>query len=473
MIPVALRLRNFLSYGEDVPPLDFTEFEVACLSGQNGHGKSAILDAITWALWGEGRKASGHLKAYDGLLRLGQSEMEVELVFDLEGERYRVWRRYKKKAKGGDSSLEFQVLDGESNAYIPLTTGSIAETQGKINQFLRMDYTTFINSAFILQGRADEFTRQSATRRKQILFEILGLDRYEELAKKAKEHRDQAEQQRVSLQARLDLIERELRDEPAWREQKAALESELERLGEQVAVLDAELTRLQERRAELMAQQTRLRELVTEIQRVQRDQADLGRAQQQVEVELKQDEALAAQQEKIMALYSRYQELTASREEWLACLREHNVLEGQAVSLEKTIALERSSLERSLQAACSRMEELQRVIRESTEQLADEEQVLAGHAAWQQAKAAEQEMQGKWQAERQLVEQRAPLERVVQQAERMLAMELARDEAQLKDEVKRAAEQARWQTARDQASALLTHLAAIESEREQVRERGT
>ena len=45
MIPVSLSLRNFLSYGDQVPPLDFTRFHVACLNGANGHGKSALLDA--------------------------------------------------------------------------------------------------------------------------------------------------------------------------------------------------------------------------------------------------------------------------------------------------------------------------------------------------------------------------------------------------------------------------------------------
>ena len=50
MIPLSLRLHNFMSYGEDTPPLDFSHFTTACLTGDNGHGKSTLLDAITWAL---------------------------------------------------------------------------------------------------------------------------------------------------------------------------------------------------------------------------------------------------------------------------------------------------------------------------------------------------------------------------------------------------------------------------------------
>ena len=96
MIPLSLSLRNFLSYGENVPTLDFTAFHVACISGRNGHGKSALLDAMTWALWGEARKATTDRTPNDGLLRIGATEMNVAFEFDLEGERYRVSRSYRK-----------------------------------------------------------------------------------------------------------------------------------------------------------------------------------------------------------------------------------------------------------------------------------------------------------------------------------------------------------------------------------------
>ena len=54
MVPVRLILRNFLSY-RDTTEVDFSGIHLACLSGDNGHGKSALLDAITWALWGKAR----------------------------------------------------------------------------------------------------------------------------------------------------------------------------------------------------------------------------------------------------------------------------------------------------------------------------------------------------------------------------------------------------------------------------------
>ena len=137
MIPVTLALKNFLSYGEDVPPLDFEQFHVACLSGYNGQGKSALLDALTWAVWGEGRKSSREKKADSSLLRIGQKDMQVEFVFDLEGDRYRIIRTFSLGQKSSRSSLEFQVFSQEDNQYISLTCSSIRETQERITKTLR------------------------------------------------------------------------------------------------------------------------------------------------------------------------------------------------------------------------------------------------------------------------------------------------------------------------------------------------
>src|SRR5262249_28584164 len=90
--------------------LDLASVPVACLTGLNGAGKSALLDAITWALWEEARSSS------DELIRLGEKEMWVDLVYRHEGQTFRVRRsRHKavsKKGKIGTSkgTLELQVL---------------------------------------------------------------------------------------------------------------------------------------------------------------------------------------------------------------------------------------------------------------------------------------------------------------------------------------------------------------------------
>ncbi|MEC8931540.1 MAG: SMC family ATPase, partial [Candidatus Latescibacterota bacterium] len=158
MIPVTLTLRNFLSYGEQPQSLDFTGFRVACLSGDNGNGKSALLDAITYALWGQARKGRHDRKPDEGLLRLGSTHMSVEFTFDLDRDRYRVLRSFRRRPRSSLSELELQCFDPVSDQFRPLTqAGSPTVTQRRIDDLLSMDYDTFTNSAFLLQGQADAF----------------------------------------------------------------------------------------------------------------------------------------------------------------------------------------------------------------------------------------------------------------------------------------------------------------------------
>jgi exonuclease SbcC len=92
MVPLKLSLKNFLSYGDSTPPLDFRVFDIACLSGKNGHGKSAIIDAITWALWGKCR-----VKSNEEVIKRGEREAYVELEFEVEKNHYRVIRSLNRK----------------------------------------------------------------------------------------------------------------------------------------------------------------------------------------------------------------------------------------------------------------------------------------------------------------------------------------------------------------------------------------
>ena len=188
MTPVELRLSNFLSYGEDAPVLDFGAFDVACISGANGQGKSSLLDAITWALWGQARNTTGAGKPDEHLLRKGARRMQVDFTFDHLGERYRVRRAYTLTASGKTAKpeLEVAVLDEGGMARV-LTGPSISATQERLDEILKVDFDTFVNASFLVQGRADEFARKKPRERKETLARLLGLGRYERLEGRAAE----------------------------------------------------------------------------------------------------------------------------------------------------------------------------------------------------------------------------------------------------------------------------------------------
>ncbi|MHB1120318.1 MAG: AAA family ATPase, partial [Bellilinea sp.] len=261
MIPVRMQLTGFLSYLETVD-ISFDDFDLACISGQNGAGKSSILDGITWALFDKAR-GSG-----DEIINSRADAAEVILDFDYEGSLYRVQRS---KARGKTTLLEFFIRD-EGERWRPLTESSIRATEAKIQKILRMDYETFINASFFLQGKADQFSQQSPGDRKRILANVLGLEIWETYRLQAAKTIRAHEQERAILTGQLQSYDDELARETQYKERLSQLQKDLVNLDEllksKTGALDAALQQenlLQSLRKSLDEKTARLR---TEQQRL-------------------------------------------------------------------------------------------------------------------------------------------------------------------------------------------------------------
>lgn len=183
MIPHSLFIKNFLSYGSKGEHVSFDPYHLICLSGKNGHGKSALLDALTWAIWGQARKTLQSVKPDQGLLRLGQSQMVVIAEFSCNGQRYRIRREYMYHHSKPYAQLDFGLL--EEGKLIPLTDKTIKATQQAIINAIKLDYEGFCNTVFLRQGASNEFSKKSAKERKELLASILGLNTYENVRKLA------------------------------------------------------------------------------------------------------------------------------------------------------------------------------------------------------------------------------------------------------------------------------------------------
>src|SRR5512146_2279364 len=99
-----------MPFGANVPSLNFGGIHVASICGDNGAGKSSIVDAITWALWGKTRARTD-----DDLIRQGEASMEVRFDFRVSGQVYRVVRKHsrpKTRRTAGQSSLDLFIQDG-------------------------------------------------------------------------------------------------------------------------------------------------------------------------------------------------------------------------------------------------------------------------------------------------------------------------------------------------------------------------
>jgi exonuclease SbcC len=247
MIPVRLALKNFMCYRDNVPPLSFEGIHVACLCGDNGNGKSAIFDAITWALWGKSRARND-----DDLIHSGQSEMEIELEFMSGEQQYRVLRKHAKKpskARAGQTVLELQIAS--NGTFRPISGNSLLETQQKIIDVLNLDYETFKNSAFLRQGHADEFSVKRPGERKEILANILGLSHYDELESRAKEQASKRRTEADRLETAITDIEFQLANKAKYEDEIRKIQREITQLEEQSKFKETAISSLRSQKAAL------------------------------------------------------------------------------------------------------------------------------------------------------------------------------------------------------------------------------
>lgn len=254
MIPRIIRVKNFLSYGPNPQEIDFSNHQFICLSGKNGHGKSALLDAITWVLWGQARKMNGVARADEHLVHLGQDYMVVSFDFECNNIIYRATREYSKiKGKKTLTELQFGVLDQESGNFITKTGKTSRETQETITKTLGLTFDGCVNSIFLRQGQSHEFSKKSPQERKEVLASILGLAHLEE-------YRDKV----------LTLV-RELSHEKLRTEEKI---EELQKTIKDLGILDDQLVATKNKQAELIAKIKTTRDQLQQTIAIQKQYQD-------------------------------------------------------------------------------------------------------------------------------------------------------------------------------------------------------
>ena len=352
MIPVRLTLQNFMAY-RDSEALDFNDIHVACLSGENGAGKSSLLDAITWSLWGKARVSA---RDNDSLVHLGETEMEVEFSFALAEQTYRVLRRRNLTGRG-KSELHFHIAD--AGGWRTLTEGTITQTQKKIDRLLRLDYDTFINSAFLLQGRADEFTNKTARERKQILADILGLGIYDEYEMRTRDQVRYYQQEIRIIEGQIEQIEAELARETDYQtelERSRAQAADLKRALEQT---EGRLIELRQQAQTLTYQQEQLDDLQTRLGQAQTDLSDLAQTIATGEKKLAVYRDTLTQAEAINAGHQAMQQAQAEVDDWSQRLTQSGPLIENKHRLETAVNQARTKLETEIQHTQARLSELQ------------------------------------------------------------------------------------------------------------------
>jgi len=201
MIPIRLTIQGLYSYQER-QTIDFTKLTSANLFGifgSVGSGKSTILEAITFSLYGRTDRLnlSGDNRNYN-MMNLKSNDLFIEFIFET-GKDQTPYQAVVKGRRNGKKFEEVRTLDRiayrqENGDWIPIETESLEKAIG-------LSYENFKRTIIIPQGQFQEFLQLGNKDRTQMMKELFNLERFELFYKVASlESRNNAQRQNLEGQ---------------------------------------------------------------------------------------------------------------------------------------------------------------------------------------------------------------------------------------------------------------------------------
>ncbi|MEM7595205.1 MAG: AAA family ATPase, partial [Cyanobacteria bacterium P01_A01_bin.83] len=413
MIPLQLTLKNFLSYRDAT--LNFQGLHTACICGANGAGKSSLLEAITWVVWGKSRAATE-----DDVINGGAKNVRVDFDFCCNNQTYRVIRS---RTRGRSSSLEFQV-ETKAGSFRSITAKGLRATQEEIISCLKLDYDTFTNSAYLRQGRADEFMLRRPSERKQILADLLKLDRYEELSSKAKDTAKEYKGKIEQLKQNLEPLEVELAKRKEIAADFAEVKEELNKL-QQSQENDRAL--LQQLQAIEYQRQTWEKQLAIQQNQYQNLDQDCDRATKDINAlkeQLKSLNSLIQQQGEITQGYNQLIAWQKLETELSAKFATYTEAQQQRQQLEKQLSQQKNQLNLKINQIQTRIESIEQQEQEITKVLGKTQDVAGALVKLEKARQQLTELDRLQQYISPLIRQKTDLEREINREEAKLTAKL-------------------------------------------------
>lgn len=239
MLPKYVKVQNFTSYIDET--IKFEDFgELFAVIGENGAGKSSLIDMITTALFYRARGVDSRGTGMEELINQEADHFEIEFVFTMNKVEYKIVRR---KFRDGAHELEFYI-DGVSH------TEKITETQAKIDDVIKMDYDTFLDTVCIGQGQSGRFMNKKPNERKDVFVQVLGLNKYEKLEAYTKDLRKDTKNEIEKINDRLSLLQTAVSMKDNYEQQRIDGEEQIRTLKVNIRDKEAELEKVVKEKAQ-------------------------------------------------------------------------------------------------------------------------------------------------------------------------------------------------------------------------------
>ena len=193
MRPVLLDMEGFAAF-RSATRVDFQGADFFVLVGPTGSGKSTVIDAVTFALYGTVPRWQDRRKVS---LALAPTAVRgtVRLVFDVGGARYQVARELR---RSGGANPQVHIKNARLERLLdPTGLGDVGEptellaadsaVNERVTALLGLGFEHFCKCVSLPQGAFAEFLHAKPSDRHQILIDLLGLRVYEAIARRARE----------------------------------------------------------------------------------------------------------------------------------------------------------------------------------------------------------------------------------------------------------------------------------------------
>ena len=211
-----IELQNWMSYprrwvlpdglngGEEVvPTIDLSAQPLTLISGGNGSGKSAILEAICYAIFAKYPRANNQ-----DAIRSGETTARIRMYFALPSEKgdkaYCIERLLSKTAGGTNATLKQVQADGSE---VVLETGQSRVTDYIGERLLRgVEYDAFVSTVFLRQEKAGKFMELSHAKQHEQLLRLCRLEIYERIYDRAQKHRKDVEKRLADQRGQFEKV---------------------------------------------------------------------------------------------------------------------------------------------------------------------------------------------------------------------------------------------------------------------------
>jgi exonuclease SbcC len=184
MRPLKLTVEGFTAFRTE-QVLDLEPLDLFAIVGPTGSGKSSLLDAMTFALYGQVARVDDSPTSIKELVSQGLPWMKVMLEFEVGSDRYRITRRTPSSPTGAAKVLLERIVDGEARQFGP-GAERVKEVREAVEGLVGLDYDGFTRSVLLPQGRFAELLTGKAPQRRKLLTDLLDLELFERMSERAR-----------------------------------------------------------------------------------------------------------------------------------------------------------------------------------------------------------------------------------------------------------------------------------------------